>query len=371
MLAVAQLTWDGWGLILALVGGVVAYGIYLSWRSRSDPVIFYSQVHDLEQEQPSLLCRLRPWIGRLLWAAVLLLLLALVDLRVLISESRTSSQDAALETTPVEGTAIYLVLDRSGSMRRKVLVQPQDGLPRQETRLQLLKEVTARFIQSHPRDLLGLVTFARAAQIDAPLTLDHQTVLRRLLGIKAVEDPAEDGTGIGYAIYKTVSSIVATRHFGESLLPEEQPPYAIQNAVLLGVTDGFQSPNPSDEGQWLRAMGLEDATAYAREQGVKVFLVSIEPVLLEDEFEPFRIVMRRAAQSTGGDLFIADTASALEDIYAEIDALERTVVARRSFALQRDEAQPEWPLYPWLVGAAVSALFGAVLLETLIIRPVP
>ena len=372
MLGALQLTWDGWGFFLVMVGAVGAYGSYRRWRTHRQPVLFYSQVRDLEDEKTSWLLRLRPWIGRLLWIAVFFLLLALLDIRLLVSPAGVSTEDELAQLTPIEGTAIYLVLDRSGSMRRKVLVQPAEELPYQETRLQLLKEVTERFIEGHPNDLFGLVTFARTAQIEAPLTLDHQTVRRRLLEIKAVDDPNEDGTGIGYAIYKTVSSIVATRHFGETLTPDEAPPYTIHDAVLLVVTDGFQSPNPMDEGQWLRAMGLEDAAAYAREHGVKVFLVSIEPVLLEEEFEPFRIVMRRAARSTGGDLFITDSVSSLDEVYAEIDALERNVVTRDSLAYRKsEELQSEWALYPWFAAFAVVAVSCTVLIETLIIRPVP
>ncbi len=97
----------------------------------------------------------------------------------------------------------------------------------------LMKRLTESFIDGRPNDLIGLVTFARMANILAPLTLDRQALLDQLHKVQVVKDESIDGTGIGYAIYKTASTIAATRHFGEQLPKNQRPAYTINSNVII------------------------------------------------------------------------------------------------------------------------------------------
>ena len=68
-----------------------------------------------------------------------------------------------------------------------------------------------------------MVTFARAAHVRVPLTLDHSLILKELSNLHVVTKSDEDGTSMGYAIFKTANLIVETRHFAENLIAKGKP----------------------------------------------------------------------------------------------------------------------------------------------------
>ena len=74
---------------------------------------------------------------------------------------------------PTEGVALYLVLDRSGSMQQQMGSVAVNGEKVSASRIEVLKAVTAQFIQGSERvglqgranDMIGLVAFARVPHI--------------------------------------------------------------------------------------------------------------------------------------------------------------------------------------------------------------
>ena len=209
------------------------------------------------------------------------------------------------------------------------------------------------------------------AEIVAPLTLDHGAVISRLKKLQPIKDRFRDGTGIGYAVYKTVSTFVATQNFAAKLPPGQNPSYAIENAALIVVTDGFQSTSPLDEGDWLRTMPMEDAAKYASEHGVVLYIVNIEPRLASEEFQPHRHVLESVAETTGGQFFLAKDPKMLAEIYREIDGLERQRTLISTIGRLDREQPRRFALYPFFTLLSLLCLGGSTLWETTIRRVVP
>src|SRR5262249_48328381 len=139
--------------------------------------------------------------------------------------------------------------------------------------------VALEFVQEHPNDLIGAISFARSAIVLSPLTLDHEAVISSIKRLKIPQDLNQQGTVIGYAIFKTANLIAAMRQN----LSEQ---YKLHDALLVLVTDGFQDPNPLDKGRRFRTMDVDEASDYAKEQGVRVFIVNVDPSINTEKFLP-------------------------------------------------------------------------------------
>lgn len=272
---------------------------------------------------------------------------------------------------PTEGIAIYLVLDQSGSMSSKVTIGRA-----QIPKIDLLKQVTSQFVEGdpnvgltgRPRDLIGLVSFARQANVLVPLTLDHRAILNKLKQLRPVQRDEDDGTAIGYAIFKTVNLIVATKHYAENVKGSHAPAYDIKTAIIILVTDGFQSPNPLDQENQYRSMSLEQAGEFAKKNGVRVYVANVEPAFATSEFAPFRRVMEQMAESTGGKFYLM-AGQSLDQIYGDIDRLEKS----RLPGLRTGPVQYErlFSFYPWLIEIGMILLITALFLKTVLFRSVP
>lgn len=200
---------------------------FLVWRWRktfSSPQLFFSSLNILKTKQVSWKQRVERMPFFLLMTSLVAFGLAMADPHLLMLKGKKPPPLQRMNV-PTEGIAIYLVLDQSGSMKEKV-----EGS--NLTKIDILKNFTRDFIKGNPsvglpgrpNDLIGLIFFARAAQIEAPLTLDHNAILDRLSHFDAVKTEEEDGTSIGYALFKAVNLIAATRDYAENLPQNEKPP---------------------------------------------------------------------------------------------------------------------------------------------------
>ena len=242
--------------------------------------------------------------------------------------------NAEKEPIPTEGIAIYLVLDQSGSMRQEVLVGEATGQPTRITRMEYLKLMTSMFVfgdervglQGRKNDLIGLITFARMAHVISPLTLDHWSLKEYLESIDTVRRPSEDGTAIGYAIFKTAKLIQAIKEFSKDSLTGKKSAYDMKSQILILVTDGLHQPHPDDMQHPLRSIGLKEAASSLITADTRLYIINIEPAILQSRYSVFRQDLKEAAESTGGRLFVLDPSTSLLDVYAEIDQLEKSNV---------------------------------------------
>lgn len=336
---------------------IIAVAIWFIKSRMPHSFIFFSVPEAFAMPQKTLKQKLSSLTSYLIGGTFVIWLIALLDPHI-------TEPSASHKTHPVhQGIAIYLILDQSGSMGQTVGKSA-------ERKMDLMKKITAQFIYERPSDLIGLVSFARGAQVLAPLTMDRDVLLEELKQLDLVGDREQDGTAIGYAIYKTANLIAATRHFAKELNASGKKGYDMKGAVMILVTDGFQDPNPLDKGKHLRNIDIDEAAAYAQKEGIKLYIVNVEPSLGTEEFAPHRRLMERSAELTGGKFYFVDKNLSLSDIYNDINRLEKSQVFAGDKKAKK-AYQRVFSLYPYFIVAGLITLFGSFLLKTTWLRKIP
>jgi Ca-activated chloride channel family protein len=287
--------------------------------------------------------RPRSKVGGLL---VFLGLLAFALLIVAFARPRHGKGSSDIEASGID---IVLTLDVSGSM--EALDFKLGGQP--ANRLEVVKNVVAKFVGQRPNDKLGMVAFAGRPYLVSPLTLDHEFLAKRLADVKMGQ--VEDGTAIGSAIASSVS------HLRDS---------NAKSRIVILLTDGVNNAgavNPLTAAEAAKAMGIKIYTIGAGTRGDA-------PVPVRDAFGRTRLqtmkveideeVLREVASATGGQSFRATDTDSLEKIYAAINQLETTTRKLKKYQ-QYDE------LYLWFLGPGVGLLLLELILSQTRFRRLP
>lgn len=336
------------------------------------PSLGFSRLSDLKLS--SWRSRLAAYPNKLHAAALFSFMIAFIDPHLLfLKEPFSHTQNQPLRELPTEGIAIYLALDQSGSMSESVNTTGSEGQTVLVPKIDLLKQVTKEFILENSSDLIGLVSFARVPKILVPLTLDQDALIKQLDKIQVVKDPQNDGTAMGYAIFKTANLIAATKHFMQDLRQGGNPPFTIKSSVIIVVTDGFQDPSRLDQGNRLRTLELDDAAAYVKSQGIHLYVVDIDPALATSEYAPQRRQLQKITALTGGKYYLVNDNQDLQDIYKDINRLEKGTIYQEA-RLQSLHAQAQYSrfsLYPFFIFLGLGCLLSALLLESYILKEVP
>ncbi|MDP7029808.1 MAG: VWA domain-containing protein [Phycisphaerales bacterium] len=286
------------------------------------------------------------WAARTRWVLPCLRTLAVLMLIVLLAGPRKGDERTSRS---VEGVAIELVVDRSGSMRALDL----QLAGRRADRLEVVKAVAADFVlgeetlPGRAHDLIGLITFGTWADSICPLTLDYKTLTEALAQVRPATEAEGSGTAIGDALALAVSRLNDL---------EDRPDLTtddIRSRIVILLTDGEDTASELDP---LTAADM------ARALGIKVYTIGVgvdgtAPIPVTDAFgrtqlrhAPVRIdeaTLQRIADLTGGRFFRARDTSSLNDIYAEIDAMEKTEVAEERFYRYTDLAVSPVDLAGW------------------------
>ena len=221
------------------------------------------------------------------------------------------------------GIDIYLVLDVSGSM------QANDFRP---NRLEAAKTILKQFIRGRQNDRIGVIVFATHSYTLVPLTLDYAAIENLVDQIHfGIVD--ENSTAIGSAL------AAALRRLEDS--------EAASRVVVL-LTDGDN--NAGD-------ISPELATEAARALGVRTYTVGVgsQPDPLARGFfgglaqgAGFdETSLRAIADKTGGRYFAAADERGLENVFREIDRLERTDVQVRQYVNYSEKMA--WLVWPALL----------------------
>lgn len=242
-----------------------------------------------------------------------------------------------------EGIDIMLSIDVSGSMLAR------DFTP---DRLEAAKEIGIKFISGRQTDRMGLVVFSGESFTLCPLTTDHASLINMFKDIKM--GILEDGTAIGSGL------AVATSRLKEST--------AISRVVIL-LTDGV-----NNRGEIAPLTAAEIAKSY----GVRVYPVGIGsmgtapyPVQTpfgvqyqEMEVKIDEEMLQQVADMTGGKYFRATNNKALEQVYAEIDKLERSKID----VVEHNKREERFRIFGFIALAMIALEFA---LRTTIFRSIP
>lgn len=243
----------------------------------------------------------------------------------------------------VEGIDIILANDISGSMLA------EDFRP---NRLEAAKDVASQFIKSRPNDRIGLVVFSGESFTQCPLTTDHSVLINLYSEIKS--GMVDDGTAIGDGLATAVNRLKESK--------------AISKVIIL-LTDGMHNMGAIDP-----VSAAEIASLY----GIRIYTIGVGTIgTAPYPFEtPFGIqyqnvevkideaLLQKISAMTDGKYFRAVNKQKLQEIYKEIDQLEKSKIDVTEFKRKKEE------FFPFLLIALV--LLGLeILLRQTVFRTIP
>lgn len=372
-----RIDWNALPLVLVVLA--IWLLVFFFRKGKIRPLLPLSSLKIFAGHTPTFRQRIALLPERLLVFCLAVFLIAALDPRIYLDRQPENRNEDSRIPSAVEGLAIYFILDQSGSMEQKAQIATSEGRAT-TTKLNLLKQITRDFIvgdqksglKGRPTDMIGLVSFARTAQVLTPLTLDHKILLEQLKKLEVMRIKDQDGTGIGYAIYKTAHLISATKYFAENLRGTGKPAYEIKDAVMILVTDGMQDPNPLDQKNRFRWMDPEQAAGFAKAQNIRLYVVNIDPEFTKPEWQANRNQMKRVAEMTGGRFYVLQGSSSISSIYKEIDDLEKSHVPVSVSNDSLDgQQQALISLYPYLIAIGMFAFMLSIILQTTWLRVIP
>lgn len=217
----------------------------------------------------------------------------------------------------VEGIDIMVTFDISDSM----LIEDMAPI----NRLESAKDTVKKFIEKRTSDRIGLVVFSGESYTRVPLTLDYPLLQKSVSEIETSRN-IKMGTAIGVALANSVARLKDS---------------TAKSRVVLFMTDGENNSGTIDP---------ETALEIAKGYGIKIYSIGIGrdgqaqlPVILEDAFgrkikryRPMHSqvneeLLGRMASETGGKFWRATTSNALNEIFDEIDRLEKSKVEVNQF----------------------------------------
>ncbi len=254
--------------------------------------------------------RLRSLPGLLHVAALSALLLAL-------------ARPVVIESEPPArlGRDVLLCFDRSSSMAALDLDPVQ-------TRLTVGKQLAAEFLRGRVDDRLGIVSFARFADLICPPTADHKAVTELLASVELVDSEGpEDATAIGAAVGMAANLLQRSAAVGKVivLLTDGE-----ENVATAGAPDQIA---PLHAGQWCRDHDIRvHSIALGRgEQGADGTWRALDTTAVQ-----------QLAKISGGRFFPAADAATLRSVYAEIDQLEAVRFAEPGVRVIEWFGLPTW-----------------------------
>ena len=213
---------------------------------------------------------------------------------------------------PTTGRKLLLAVDVSGSMA----TQDMEG---DATRLQVVQQVAGRFIDGRHGDQVGLVLFGTRPYLQAPLTPDLATVHRFLdesmIGVAGTETAI--GDAIGLAIKRLRASAAQSRDQSRDESGDKKQ-HAGQTVLIL-LTDGQNTAG---------VMPPLEAARLAAQAGLRIYTIGVGAVPqagffgVQGNTDLDEDTLKAIAKTTGGKYFRAADASALQNVYREIDKLE-------------------------------------------------
>ncbi len=300
---------------------------------KKDTSIVFSSVSFFEGYRKSIRERLSflPFALRMLALAFLIIALA------------RPQKFSSGENVYTEGIDIALVLDISGSMLA------EDFKP---NRLAAAKKITDSFIGGRTSDQIGLVIFSRDAFTQCPLTIDYAVLRNLLKDIKS--GMIEDGTAIGNAIANGINRLKDSR---------------AKSKVMILLTDGVNNAGE---------VNPVTAAEMAKQFGIRVYSIGIgtigqapypfqTPFGIRYQMVPVEIdepVLRQISGMTGAKYFRATNNKKLEEIYFEIDRLEKTRVEVTSYRSRKE-------LFPLWIYLGLFSVLAEVILSKTYLRRLP
>lgn len=357
----------------------LALSAFAMVRRRGRAAVLYSDVASLKTLPRTLALRIKRLLPWLWFAGMGLLIIAL-------ARPQHGQEEFRIRT---EGIAVEMCIDRSGSMQ--AMDFQIDG--RRVDRLTAVKDVFHEFVSGRkmplksddgsdelkerpgdgnlpgrPDDQIGLVAFGGYCDAACPLTLDHDALLAVLDTVK-----------IPQPLYNKKGEII-----NERLLQEEMST-AIGDALALAIErlKDVQAKSKviillSDGESNAGALEPAEAAEIAKTYGIKVYTIGVgstgeAPFPAHDPLgrkvlvnRPVRLdeaTLKMIAETTGGKYFNATDTDALQDVYADINKLEKTETKGRLYTQYAELYRT--PMMPGLAAILLVVVLGATRFRSL------
>ena len=285
-----------WLLLFLLAMPLLAFQVRRDYQS----TVHFPSLATLKTLRPSRvdLYERLPFIIRFLAIALLIIALA-----------RPQEGHKSTEILSV-GVDIMLALDTSGSMRALDFIEEEKRI----TRLTVVKGVVSKFIENRPTDRIGMVVFGEQAYTQCPLTLD-QGILQSFLS-KLEIGMAGDSTAIGSAIGIAVKRLKDLDSASK---------------VIILLTDGRNNAGtlvPLQAAQTAKTFGIKIHTIGVGTEGKAPFLVNsiFGQRYVYQEVDIDETTLTEISEITGGQYFRATDLESLQNIYKQIDEMEKSEV---------------------------------------------
>ncbi|KMQ62126.1 von Willebrand factor A [Chryseobacterium sp. BLS98] len=224
----------------------------------------------------------------------------------IIAMARPRTFTVSQDRDDTKGVDIMLSIDVSLSMLAKDL---------NPDRITALKDIAVKFVQKRPNDRIGVVAYAAEAFTKVPVTSDHQVVIDEIKNLNSAG--LEPGTAIGEGLSVAVNHLIKSK---------------AKSKVVILMTDGVSNIQ--------NAIPPQLAAELAKNNNIKVYTIGIgtngfalmptsqdifgELIFTETAVTIDENTLREVAQTTGGKYFRATSNSSLEEVYDEINQLEKT-----------------------------------------------
>jgi Ca-activated chloride channel family protein len=304
------------------------------------PVWWWFRARRLAQLSGTSMGDVRPaaGAGERLWIARLPVTLRSACLSAWILAAAGPRLGAARAEVRSEGISIVLCVDVSSSMLA------EDFAP--SNRIDVAKQTAGAFVRARTSDRIGLVAFAAQALTQVPITTDYPVLEAALQNLRI--GMLEDGTAIGTAIVTAANRL--RRAPGKS-------------KVIILLTDGVNNRgtvDPRTAAQAAAAFAVRIYTIGVGTQGEAPVPTGEGPQGLRYQSLPVEIderLLTDIATMTGGRYFRATDTESLQNVFSEINRLEKTTVQRVSYR-RVDEAY-RWPLGLGLLGLGLEIVLSA------------
>ena len=248
-----------------------------------------------------------------------------------------------IEISDGQGIDIVLCIDVSGSMLA------QDFKP---DRLGAAKNVATDFIERRKGDRIGLVVFSGESFAMCPLTTDR-AVLRTQ--IEAIENGIlQDGTAIGSGLASGVDRLKGSTS---------------KSKVIILMTDGENTGgliDPQTAKEMAKTFGIRVYTIGVGTKGIAPtpYQTPLGRQVVNEKVSIDEDLLKQIAKETNGQYYRATDNTELQNIYAAIDALEKSKVQSTTFRKSTEQ------FHPWVI-AAILLLFLELALRYTVFRKFP
>jgi Ca-activated chloride channel family protein len=264
----------------------------------------------------------------------------------------------SLTQVEASGIDIMVVLDVSGSMLTKDFTVGGESA----TRIDAIREVTRKFIEGRPNDRIGIIAFAGRPYVVSPMTLDHDWLLKNLERVKI--GLVEDGTAIGSGMAAAANRLNDKRS---------------KSRVIVLLTDGENNTGkipPNTAAEAIKALKIHFYAIGAGINGVaptpvfnpqngKPLTDMFGNIVYQNQRVHFNETgLKEVTKIADGQFYRATDTKSLEQIFGDIDKLEKTTVSVKKYQQYRD-------LFPACIMVGLGLLLSQLLLSQTIWKKLP